>query len=192
MTDQVRVRLVASDKTPAWGPSRSNPYFQRNSMTYLQNLAPFFSRRHEEMKNDWNELMTSEIRDWSRIIETHPRSLACYIESVITESGEYLPASKELDTLRSAYSWDESYFVNWEIEVTSSNPTVSIEYPSLEQAQHAEEDGIEPEKSAFDAWEEEGCIPEVSWGSPVSTAVCIRNLELRNQTETPVFTSILE
>ena len=148
-------------------------------MSYLKHLAPCSLTRDEARGIAWETLHSQDIRDWSSILRLFPWELSSYIKNIYSESTDYPSAREELDALRSALVWEESYFLDWELEVYTPPAFESVEYASLDEALAAEEEGIEPEICPTSAWEDQVCMPEISWGSPSSVDIRVNNLRLK-------------
>ena len=131
-----------------------------------------------EFRENWERLMLAERRDWNRIYRDFKSTLSKYIGNVrLSAFSNNASALTELANLEEVFQWDESFFANWEIQVSNYNHTVK--YDSYEEMTQALQGNSYPEEDASDVWDEECGSNSCYWSHAYSPSILIDNLRMK-------------
>ena len=137
-----------------------------------------FAFTKPEFRENWERLMLAESRDWNHIYRDFKSTLSKYIGNVrLLAFSNNASALTELANLEEVFQWDESFFADWEIQV--SNYTHSVKYDSYEEMTEALQGNSYPEEDASHIWDEECGSNSCYWSHAYSPSILIDNLRMK-------------
>jgi len=148
-------------------------------MTYQAKCLTMHDFKSKKDKEAWDQMMLQEVRDWKKVFDLFPSSLAYYIADVRIQSVTNNDASSELEELNEFFEWDESdFYVSWELKAYLNQP--ELEYESFEDVAQALLGEKQPEMDAHFFWKEQGKqIEEVQWYKALDASMTISDLQLK-------------
>ena len=146
-------------------------------MTILNEFTPMFAYGDAVKGEGWTKLMSSKDRNWAEIYLEFKPQLSQYIGFLRLNSLDHEDSETELKCLETNFAWEEEFHLLWDIDAWFRS--VQVKYNSLEEMLEAEEEGTEPEETAYDAWNSDGGDLDITWGHPTSPGVTVTSLQLR-------------